>query len=972
MRAARHISLRDGLSDHRVKFIFQDSEGLIWLNTANGFQRFDGQRFETLSFDTEQRSSSLPSGIMNLGIAEDKSGLIWSVTEHEGPIAYNQNTGQITSPDLSTLRKEHLRTHDVLVTPFDQVFCSSVSGLIQINNNVAAPVKTAPGMITDPDLLNQRDMLVDVDGTIWIASSGGFLRYLPQKTEWQFYHHNPDQHPLLNLRRNIAAIQQDASGRIWFSTWQQSQRGRFLYRYDPDKLLIDSVALPQPPPKANEFYNLPDAMASDGKGRMLIATQGGLLLEYDSSLLLKKIYDRVAIGDREYQFETISSLFFDRNQHLWVGCQDGLFLVASESATSRNVLPLPAPEFPWQFHFGRLRSGPEGMILYHSLGAPLLRWNPATNFSQRHDQPYFSGKWSNYQAWLCQKKDKHYFTPWFSDAVVEFDITYGTFRPILQPGELGQLSTRGLAYKGGLLFSGKRKIIRCNDEGTKIDYCTLPDDMASLADWCADPSGKVWIIDELGQLYVLQPEQNWSFVKVTDTKLRGSVYRLGWLANHLVVGTLYQGLAIFDSNGKLIRKLTHRDGLLSNTINRIENLNGLLCIEGPVGFNFLRDVKDPELLANTELDKRHNDFLAAAHDGKQGFFFLYRNRMEYLPQLLLQQPRPLVFKFTKMASSTRRLDPARQAVLAWNDNQLQFEFAALDYLLAPSLQYRYRIGDNWIYLGNNSQLLLPRLQPGSYRLELQYRHPNGTWMEPGLSYQFRIKTPIWQQGWLYVLATLLILLPVFIYRWRKNREQKKIAKIRWQLARDLHDDVGSTLSSIGIYSSVLAGRLEGTKDVELLNEIRSKAGNSIQEMADIVWAIQPENDRLTNFVQRFRAYAVPLLESKGIDIVWTDSTSRNDVQLTMLQRRNLYLVCKEALNNSLKYANATRFVFETSIDKRSLQIKLADNGVGFDESAIDRRNGIDNMRHRMKEMGGQFILRSQPGHGCLIQLVTNI
>ena len=215
---------------------------------------------------------------------------------------------------------------------------------------------------------------------------------------------------------------------------------------------------------------------------------------------------------------------------------------------------------------------------------------------------------------------------------------------------------------------------------------------------------------------------------------------------------------------------------------------------------------------------------------------------------------------------------------------------------------------------------------------------------------------------------LLLLLALIAYSMHRLRLHRYFAveKIRNRVARDLHDDIGSTLSSIAVYSSVLENRLQQEKEKSIVTEIKEKATDSIQNMSDIVWAIQPENDSLQDFVQRFKAWAIPLLESRNIAFVIQHDTGHATVSLNMLQRRNLYLVCKEALNNCIKYAQASKIEFTYRITGRTLQISLQDNGIGFDELQLARRNGLLNMKHRMEELKGTLIIETAPGSGCRI------
>lgn len=965
LRASRQITIRDGLADHRVKYLFQDNAGLIWLNTANGFQRFDGIRFQTLRY--EPGRNAMPSGIMNYGIVQDSIGNVWSVTEHEGPVCYNPSQEKLETLDISLLTASQLRTHDIVYSNNKKVYASSVGGLLVIKGNRAAPVETDSVLEQLPALRNQRDVCVEEDGTLLIASSGGFLRFDPVREKWQHVNNNPDQDPLINESRNISAVCKDRQSQVWYSTWESGRAGRQLYKYNPHTRLIDSLTLPPIPPQGNDFFNLPEIIVEDHQGGMWVATQGGQVYHYSNQLKLLQIVDRIENGGREFPFESVTCLFIDTSGDLWIACRQGLFIVSSASPAIRTSTGLPTPEFDWQYSLGRLRSGPNGHAIVQLLGTALIHWDHEKNELNKIPQRLMPGKWAEYQTWLAQRGPKHYFTPWFTDAVIEYDIEEKKYRRLLPPGQLGHLHTKAIPVPTGLLVYGRNRIILLDHQGQTLSKLDI-EGATGISDWCVDQFGNVWMIDQASVLFKITCATTLKITAVANIGLRGEFYKMISYQDQLIVGSLYQGIVVIDSTGALLHSWTTEQGLLSNTIDRLYvDHQDRLWIETPVGFNYTRSAHASELFSSAELDKRYHEFLYACPDGNTGFYFLYKDRIDHLKNLSLTPPTAAPFRLLSVRSSTgkqlRDIEPA----LKWNDNQLAAEFAVLDYVRSTSLQYRYRIGGDWIFLGNISQLLLPRLQPGSYRLQLQYRYPNGPWMNNEIVYRFSVEAPFWQQAWFYIFSTILALAPFVIYFWRKYREQQKIAKIRWQLARDLHDDVGSTLSSIVVYSSVLQNRIKNESDVAILNEIREKAGAITQEMADIVWAIQPDNESLLNFLQRFREFAVPLLESRNIRIEWEGSIDTG-VQLSMIQRRNLYLVCKEALNNCIKHADAHKFRFSYFVKRGSMEINLQDDGKGFDAESLERTNGLMNMQSRMQEIGGTFQINTSPGMGTRIKL----
>ncbi len=218
-------------------------------------------------------------------------------------------------------------------------------------------------------------------------------------------------------------------------------------------------------------------------------------------------------------------------------------------------------------------------------------------------------------------------------------------------------------------------------------------------------------------------------------------------------------------------------------------------------------------------------------------------------------------------------------------------------------------------------------------------------------------------------ALLLFITFLFINRLRL-RQTLKLQMIRNKIAGDLHDDVGSTLSSIAIFSELANEEVKekSAKASALLFTINENARSTIESMSDVVWAINPENDRFKNILQRMRTFASGILEAKHIDLKFEASSALSGLKLSMDKRKNLYLLFKEAVNNVAKYSAGKNCTIKLWLEGKILNMEIADDGIGFDMNDHIGGNGLLNMRKRSEEMNGEVSIHSIKENGTTIQL----
>lgn len=226
-------------------------------------------------------------------------------------------------------------------------------------------------------------------------------------------------------------------------------------------------------------------------------------------------------------------------------------------------------------------------------------------------------------------------------------------------------------------------------------------------------------------------------------------------------------------------------------------------------------------------------------------------------------------------------------------------------------------------------------------------------------------------------AVAVLLVGLVLYR---NKQQKQRLKsllekqqLRTQIAGDLHDEIGSTLTSISFYSEAVKMQLpQGNPAAgHLLNKIGANARTVVDAMRDIVWVINPANDVSESLVARMKAHAAEVCSDRNIRCRF-EAEDSTVAKLEPEQRKNIYLIYKEAVHNAVKYADCNEITVRFSRKDGFLHLQVQDNGTGFDQNAVQEGNGLANMKRRAEEIGAGFRLDSAAGRGTCVDLTLKI
>jgi len=209
----------------------------------------------------------------------------------------------------------------------------------------------------------------------------------------------------------------------------------------------------------------------------------------------------------------------------------------------------------------------------------------------------------------------------------------------------------------------------------------------------------------------------------------------------------------------------------------------------------------------------------------------------------------------------------------------------------------------------------------------------------------------------------------------KSKQKQAILNERLRISRDLHDEVGATLSGISMYSHIAKEQIKAQSREGLfssLNIMQESSGDMVKKLNDIIWLLNPEQARLQQLVEKLEEYIRQLAEYKNVSVSVDIIDHISAIELPLEVRRNIYLIFKEAINNSFKYSQADSISLTIRSAEANLEFILQDDGVGFDIETVKRGNGLNNMQSRAKEIGATIRMDSAPGRGTRLSLTYRL
>jgi signal transduction histidine kinase len=312
----------------------------------------------------------------------------------------------------------------------------------------------------------------------------------------------------------------------------------------------------------------------------------------------------------------------------------------------------------------------------------------------------------------------------------------------------------------------------------------------------------------------------------------------------------------------------------------------------------------------------------------------------------------------------RQIDKLDELTLHYNQNFFSIRFAAVTPTQRDKIQYAYKLEGfdrDWVYVGNRRFASYTNLDPGTYKFIVKATNADGYWTTDPKSISLVILPPFWRTTWFIILTISLAAAVIYsIHRYRVA-QTLKVERLRNKIASDLHDEVGSSLTRISIYSELLQNGIEVEERKSYLSGIGALSREVVSTMSDIVWSIDNRNDSFGSLIIRMRDFATELLQAKNIELDFKVSGVVGRKILDPALKQNIYLIFKESIHNVVKHSNARKVSIEVSNDGTDFKMIVKDDGRGFHDDNASSGNGMRNMKRRADAINAKFEIVNQSG-----------
>ena len=291
------------------------------------------------------------------------------------------------------------------------------------------------------------------------------------------------------------------------------------------------------------------------------------------------------------------------------------------------------------------------------------------------------------------------------------------------------------------------------------------------------------------------------------------------------------------------------------------------------------------------------------------------------------------------------------------------------------IKYSYLLeglDNTWSSPTSNNYVSFVKLPPGKYSFKVKAQLLNTNWSNP-VVFNFTIRKAFWQTWWFYLLTGLLIIYSCYaLFRYRLY-QKIKILEMRNRISQDLHDEIGASMSGINLLSQMAAEKLESNKPseaAEYLLKVKNYSQDVIERLSDMVWVFNPQNDSIEKLLLRLKSFAIGVAVSKNIKIHFLTDRAAEKINLSIRQRKAIYLVSKEAINNAFKYSGCSNIYYNLGNNGSKWVLEIMDDGKGFIYDNGNEGNGLRNMKARATEIGADLSIQSTPGKGTVIRLLV--
>lgn len=944
------FTVHQGLAQNNVTAVAQDRAGFVWAGTPRGLQRFDGYAFVRYASLDSAAPRELEERISALLV--DAEGTLWVATPRAifRRAAHGRRLTRLPLTNVFTAwAPDSVGRLWVLDGGALRWVARADTGARLVTVRVDAPAAGCPAVATsragglwigcerddetrvvhlDPatgarrtyraaEARGVRALAEDAIGRVWLGGNGGLTVLEPGATRFR-------AHPVFR-GTVVGDVRPQRDGGVLVLAEEMERTTGAVSRLDR----AGRVTQQWTPREVFAQVPLAHQLMVDREGGFWIATVTQGLARLD---VTRPVFDQVSSrsGPRlPFASDFVVALHESLDGSLWVGTlRGGAYRVAPDWGRLEAFLPdardsdaLPSVDV-WDFE----EDAAGNVWIATSLG--ICRWAPPGLRCHRASGVEGAGGSS-----LAADADGWFWLARSRRGVIAFDPASGRFGAPVPTSELAITvyadRDSGYLWMGG---EGLRRVkVKHGQVAGPIEPVpTAQPASAVIFEVQRDHEGALWLASEAGL-------QRWDvaarrFARVEVPELRGTtVYSIEEDADgRFWLGTGH-GLVQYSPATGISRRYRREDGVTDGEFNRRAALlrrSGEMVFGGVEGLTVFRPSQ------------------VTGHRG----------------------PTPVVFtrwrRVTAQGVVETALDGVDDLRVGPGDRAVTLEFTALAFAQGPARRYRYRlegVNAEWVE-STERTVTFASLPPGRLVFHVQAAAGAEGWDEPGASLRLHVVPPVWRTWWFRALAAAVLLALAWALHRARLRRALETERLRLRISRDLHDEIGAGLSGIALLSDAAGGgaRLPERERAQL-QRIGRSARRMAKDLRDIVWAIDPDADRLEMVVSRMRDVADDLLPQAQVRFHAPPAEALSGT-VGMAARRDLLLIYQELLHNVARHAQASAVDIHVVVGREEIELQVSDDGRGFEPAAVRAGTGLKSMRERATRVGARLDLTSaRPG-----------
>lgn len=1005
-----HIGVAQGLTQGSVYYMHKDSRGFMWFGTQDGLNRYDGHTFRTFRPDPVAGSNRrtrpalnrpTPSsihGINIMGIVETPNGDLWVGTE-EGLNRYDRLHDRFTclkAQHPQTGRPINSRTLPFFADKHELLYLSDTEGLVSLKWQTLQKQVLDPTLKPAQEYDLQSSTVRTPAGDVWLHAAKGVIRYnLKERRVHTYFSDGPDNEAGTPLA--IFSFYIDKNGVAWLGTATN------LIRFDYRTCVYKTYQL-GPKRPISPVYSL----AEDQTNLLWMGTQANGLLYFDKRTERFGAITHFTSSNQRLRTYEISKVYVDDQGIVWANVDpDGLARVVPNSFLFEGMLKSkhsgdPAIDPPHQLSNYSIRAfleeSPRRIWVATEKGINVF--DPVT---KQIVERYLTD--SERSALPMHNFIKSIYRDWRGKIWIGSIGGAMCFDPVRKSVELAPFPSRfnslvAANYVRNLVSIDSSTLAAATEDGLYTLH--LPDKT-----WVREPTllhknlfsfwfdaarRQLWIGTYLHgfAVYQLPPVGKPGPWRQIRLGLEGAtVLHMQEDPNRPVVWiSTNRGLACFDQKTGKIQLYGERQGLANSFV------YGALCdtlrnvwVSTNRGISRLNPEK--AVFTNFKLTdglqgyEFNGNALMRSSDGR--LYFGGVNGFNYCrPEAYHSSrfnPRVHIYNLKvneePFAPGNRYVGEVNEIDLSHEQNTISLEFSALDNTSTGYNTYQYQMTgyeDRWVQVGENNYVRYANLPPGDYTFQVKAANKDNHWSHHVRQLHIRIRPPFWST-WPFILLALGSLSGLILW-YVRHREalirQKEAERVRLaydvqeqtkkSIARDLHDEIGTRLATLKLYTSQL---VQHTPESNAIRTIKANMfgliNDTITDVRNLLRKLDPQTLERHGYVaaveELFDRVNATETVKMNLNVVQAPARLSKDTSLM------LYRITQELLNNSLKHAGAEHIGLVVRAQEGSLQLEYSDDGKGFDYDRSVRGLGIGNIESRVAMLHGKINWQTQPGKG---------